>query len=132
MSQLKVTIYEAKETIVNIEFPCCFRSNDLTESVRDYYRFTDENTFAHVAPYFPAIRTSKDAICGITLQEAYNKCVQIQDEIFEAKLEETIEAIQSTYEAVKADIEKQYDTEAQKDYAQEKKDSDAWDNHRNH
>jgi len=132
MNQVKVTVYEAKETIVNIEFPICFRSADSTESVREYYRFIDENTVTKVLPYFPAIRTTVDAKNVIELQEAYNKCVQIQEEIFEAKLQETMEAIQSTFDAVKSDIEKQYDTEAQKEYDQEKNESDAWENHRNH
>jgi hypothetical protein len=132
MSQVKVTVYEAKETIVNVQFPICFRSTDSTESVREYYRFTDEKTLTKVLPYFPAIRTTEDAKNAIELQDAYNNCVQIQDEIFEAKLEQTMASIHLAYHTVKADIERKYDTEAQKEYDQEKTDADALDNHRNH
>jgi gas vesicle protein len=131
MSQLKVTIYEAKETIVTLDFPCCYRTNDDLKELHCYYRFTDQDSYTVVRPYMYTIRSVKnDKFTNLTTEFA--KLIAIQDEIFEQKLDETMEAIQSTYEAVKNDIEKQYDTDAQRDEANEAKEQQAWDNHRNH
>lgn len=129
MSTVKVTIYEAKETIVNIEFPICFRSEHKDEKHRYYVRFESENSCVWVYPNINSIQHSKYT----TVEECFRRNMRpVQDEIFEAKLDETLEAISSDYALCKVSIQKQYDTEAQKENAQEKRDSDALDNHRNH
>jgi len=131
MSQLKVTIYEAKETIVTLDFPCCYRTNDDLKELHCYYRFTDQDSYTVVRPYMNTIRSVKnDKFTNLTTEFA--KFVPIQDEIFEAKLQETMEAIQSTFEACMESIIDQYNTEEQKKYDQEKNESDAWENYRNH
>lgn len=130
-NQVKVTVYEAVETIVNIDFPCCYRSKEEIVELREYYRFTDENSYTRVYPYGMSIRTKTDDK-NTNLSTEFKKLVAIQDEIFEAKLDETMDAIRSTYLATKASIEKQYNEEELREAEREEAEQEKWDNHRNH
>lgn len=129
-NQIKVTIYEAVEKTINVEYPICFRTNEQSRENRSYYRFTDDRTYCEVLPFMNSIKRKLHGFESI--ESAYKNMTPIEDEIFEHELKCTMEQIKAVYTVITHEIDAQYDTEAQRDAELEARALDAINNYRNH